>query len=383
MTAITRHIKPTPFHLRMAAHCRTNDWCSTGRFTTVDIYDDAQSEYWALRSNVAVADLTALYKYEVTGSEAVHFLDRLVTRSVIDLPIHRIIHTPFCNDNGWVIGDALVARLGETEFRLTTRAPVLKWLQDSAFGFEAAINDRSESLSCLAIRGPKSASVLEKAGVRDLDLLPPLTITTQKISGILVDVCRANMAGGPGYELFFSPDDALIMWDALFETGAKDSIRPVGQAVTDCARIENGCPLEGIDFAGGLHAQDLSRCVSPFDLGWSSFVDFQKTNFVGRRALERAAVSPPKQKLVGLVADTTEDVRRTPIFQDGAVVGATTSSVWSPTLCRSIAMAWMITSALESNKPTYINVDSSSEIRVDPKSIPVTISSRQFLDFST
>jgi len=383
MTAMTRHIKPTPFHLRMAALCRTNDWCSTGRFTTVNVYDDVRSEYWALRSNVAVTDLTALYKYEITGSEAVHYLDRLVTRSVVDLPIHRIIHTPFCKDSGWVIGDALVSRLGETEYRLTTRASVFRWLQDSAFGIEAAINDRSEALSCLAIRGPKSASVLESAGIRDLDLLPPMTITTQKISGLPVDVCRVNMAGGPGYELFFSPDDALVMWDALFDAGARYAVRAVGHAATECARIENGCPLEGVDFAGGLHAQDLSRCVNPFDLGWSAFVDFQKTNFVGRRALERAAGLPPKQKLVGLSADTTEDIGRKPVFQDGAVVGATTSSVWSPTLCRSIAMAWMITPALESGKSSYIKADCSSEIRVDPKSIPVSVAKRQFLDFST
>jgi aminomethyltransferase len=345
-------LKKTPFHERTAALCASHSWRRWAGHAVASSYElSHEREYHAIRGAAALLDVSPLYKYRVTGKDAARLLDLVVTRNVAALDVGQVAYTPWCDAAGKVLDDGTVARLGETEFRLTCAEPNLRWLEDNAAGLEASVEDVSESLAALALQGPASRAILGDIELRYF------RIAGTTLAGIPVQVSRTGYTGDLGYELWLDARDALAVWDALIEEGTPHGIVPAGMLALDVARIEAGLMLIDVDYVPARKALADSQTSSPLELDLAWTVDLKKERFVGREALALQASRGPQWRFVGIEVDFPSLERlyaeaglaarvpltawRTsvPLYAGGEQAGYATSGGWSPLLKKYIALA--------------------------------------------
>ncbi len=167
----------TPFHPRTAPLNRKMQWREWSGYFASSTYADAHDiEYNAVREAAALFDVSPLYKYLVSGPDAMRLVDRVITRDATKLPVGGVLYTPWCDENGKVVDDGTVHRLDDQPYRWTAADPQLRWLRQNSAGLDVTITDDTEPTAALALQGPLSRDVLEAAGgesFADLALLPP------------------------------------------------------------------------------------------------------------------------------------------------------------------------------------------------------------------
>ena len=318
--------------------------------------DSVDIEYNAVREAAAVIDVSPLYKYEVSGPDAATLLDRVVTRDVSGLAVNHVLYTPWCDEDGMVIDDGTVARLGPDRFRVTAADPSYRWFAMNATGLDVEIRDVSEETAALALQGRLSREVLTAVTGEDWDDVRYFRRRPSTIAGVDVDVTRTGYTGDRGYELWIPREGALAVWDRLFDVGRAYGIRPAGIQALDIARVEAGLILIEAEYTSARHAFTPELKYSPFEIGLGRLVAFGKSvPFTGRRALlaEREA-GGPERRLVGLQLDWSAIeamyarhglapsisplVRRdpVPVTRAGVQIGRATSVTWGPTIKQMI-----------------------------------------------
>lgn len=343
----THYLRPrlrTPFHPRIAALMRANDWCNWAGYEAPTTIEDDELEYFAIRNACSLFDLSPMTKYRIAGPDAEAYLDRLTLRDVSKLKPGRVQYTAWCEDEGKVLDDGTLFRLGSSEFRLCCQERHLDWLLDTAIGFDVAIADATEEIAALALQGPASCAALRDAGFAGIESLKPFQIRDFPLgaSGRTATVSRTGFSGDLGYELFVGPEDALALWDRLWDAGQPHRLRAIGYAALDIARIEAGFLTANSDFITAEHAVRVARRRSPFELGLDWMVDFAKArHFNGRNALaseQRDKTS--RHILVGLDVEGDIPAEHSLVYhRQKTEIGHVTAATWSPTLKRNIAIA--------------------------------------------
>ncbi len=329
----------TPFHSRVEAACEINLWGNWMGYTTPDAYFDVELEYFAVRSTTGVFDLSPMNKYRISGPDAAHFLDRMMTRNMHKLAIDRVAYVVWCNDAGQLMDDGTVFRLAENEYRLCSYAKANDWLYWCSLGFDVTITDETAEVAALAVQGPTSCSTLTAMGLEGLEELKPFDIRNYRFDGEILSVSRTGFTGDLGYELWITPSKAEDLWDRLFEAGKQFLIKPFGSHALDIARIETGFVQAGVDF---VMAQDLirpGRSRSPLEMGLGWLVDFEKTHFNGRRALLKERETGSRYRFVILDVDGNKPADHSFILKGDKQVGNVTSAAWCPTAKSNVAFA--------------------------------------------
>jgi aminomethyltransferase len=158
--------------------------------------------------------------------------------------------------------------------------------------------------------------------------------------GVELMVSRTGFTGDLGYELWIQPERALALWDRLFEAGRLHGIKPMGTNALEMSRVEAGFIQAGIDFLPADHAIRADRTRSPFELDLAWLVDFNKANFTGRRALLAEKARGSRYRLVKLDVEGNKRAKDAYVYDARRnVIGAVTSSMWSPSVKASIAFA--------------------------------------------
>ena len=212
-------------------------------------------------------------------------------------------------------------------------------------------------LAALALQGPTSGRLLKQVAEADITNLKYFRFTHGKIGGVSVDISRTGYTGDLGYEIWIPWNDAPRVWDALMEKGRQFDLHPAGMLALDVARIEAGLILIEVDYFSSKRALIESQKYSPYEIGLGRMVDLKKEYFIGRDALAAEHHRGPKRLLMGLDVHW-EDVERlydavglgpqvpstasrsaVPVYRGGLQVGKATSTTWSPTLKKMIALA--------------------------------------------
>ena len=215
----------TPFHPRTSELNRKMQWREWSGYFASSCYADFHDiEYNAIREAAALIDLSPLYKYRVHGPDAERLVDRVITRDASKLAVGGVYYTPWCDENGKVVDDGTVARLGPTEFRWTAADPQLRWLRMNSSGLDVKIDDVSEGTAALALQGPFSRAILEAAAGESFADLKYFRRRSAKIGKIKLDVSRTGYTGDLGYELWVDRDDAVHLWDKVMEAGKSWSL---------------------------------------------------------------------------------------------------------------------------------------------------------------
>lgn len=352
----------TAVHQRTFSLCESLSYREWAGYYAVSVYETYhEHEYNAIRNAAALIDVTPLFKYRVTGKDATKLVNRIITRDINKVKPGRVIYTPWCDEDGKVIDDGTVARLGENTYRWTANDANLRWFQQNAVGLEVSIEDINDELCVLALQGPTSGRLLKKAAEAEIENMKFFGVTSGQLAGVPVDISRTGYTGDLGYEIWIPWEDAMTVWDALVKGGQEFDIHPTGLIAMDVARIEAGFLLMGVDYISSKKALIPSQKYSPYEINLGRMVHLQKENFIGRVALVEEKQRGPKRQLVGLDIDVDEVEAQfdavglppqfpaiasrvaVPVYRRGRHVGKATSTTWSPVLKRMIALASVAT----------------------------------------
>jgi len=348
----------TAFHERTFPLCSSLNYREWSGYYTVSVYEvHHEHEYNAIRNACALIDITPLYKYLITGKDASKLVNRVITRDINKVKVGQVIYCCWCDEQGKVIDDGTITRLEQNRYRWTAADPSLRWFRQNGLNMDVEIEDISEKVAALALQGPTSGRLLKAVAEADIANLKYFRMTSGKIAGIPVDISRTGYTGDLGYEIWIPWTDAVKVWDALMATGKQFDIHPAGMLALDVARVEAGLLLIEVDYISSKKALIASQKYSPFELGFGKMVHLDKENFVGKPALvEDARVGVPRQ-LVGLELDWTEVEAlyekhglspaapaqasrvHVPVYLGDKQVGKATTTTWSPTLKKMIALA--------------------------------------------
>ena len=349
----------TAFHERTLALCESLNFKEWSGYYTVGAYEMThEHEYNAIRNSSALIDITPLYKYRVTGKDATKLVNRVITRDIHKVAVDQVIYCCWCDPQGKVIDDGTITRLGENDYRWTAADPSLRWFQQNALGLDVQIEDISEKVAALALQGPTTGKLLNAVAEANIAGLKYFRVTHGKIAGVPVDISRTGYTGDLGYEVWVPWKDAVKVFDELMNKGRAFDIHPAGMVALDVARIEAGLILIEVDYISSKKALIEEQKYTPGEIGLGKLVDLKKENFVGRDALaEETKKGGPARQLAGLEVNWSEvealyekigmapQVPGTasrvavPVYRAGRQVGKATSTTWSPTLKRMIALA--------------------------------------------
>ena len=267
----------TAFHPRTAPLNRKMQWREWSGYYASSAYADFHDiEYNAIREAAAVIDVSPLYKYRISGPDAIRLADRVITRDATKLKVGQVYYTPWCDEHGKVIDDGTVHRVAEHELRWTAADPQYRWLTQNAAGLDVTIEDVTEQVAALALQGPLSRAVLEAATGEDFGDLRYFRRRASKLGRTAIDVSRTGYTGDLGYELWIPAEHAEAAWDAIFAAGAAYGIRPAGMLALDVTRLEAGLILLEVDYTSARHAMNPEQNYSPFEIGLGRLVSFDK-----------------------------------------------------------------------------------------------------------
>jgi len=382
-------LKRTPFHERVAALCLPQNFRRWAGFITVGSYDlGLEREYWAIRNAAALIDISPLMKYLIEGPDAARLLDRITPRNIAKLAVGQVFYTGWCDDEGKLLDDGTITRLGEQSFRLTSAEPSLRWLAMNAVGMQVSVTEVTDRMAALSLQGPKSRAILNRCCERSVDAIKFFRMAPNSLSGVPVTISRTGYTGDLGYEIWMEAGDALPVWDALMTAGSDYGLVPCGILAMDMARVEAGLFMIDVDYTAANHAWIAGQKSSPYEMGLGWTVSLDKPGyFVGRRALEREHRDGSAWRLAGIEVDW-EGLERLyaavelppqipsmavrgslPVFHDGRQIGYASTSTWSPVLKKYIALAHIERPHYESGTPVSIEVTVEHHRRQAPATI--------------
>ena len=365
----------TAFHERTFPLCSSLNYREWSGYYTVSVYEvHHEHEYNAIRNACALIDITPLYKYLITGKDASKLVNRVITRDINKVKVGQVIYCCWCDEQGKVIDDGTITRLEQNRYRWTAADPSLRWFRQNGLNMDVEIEDISEKVAALALQGPTSGRLLKAVAEADIANLKYFRMTPGKIAGIAVDISRTGYTGDLGYEIWIPWTDAVKVWDALMATGKQFDIHPAGMLALDVARVEAGLLLIEVNYISSKKALIASQKYSPFELGFGKMVHLDKENFVGKSALVEDARGGVPRQLAGLELDWTEVEAlyekqglspaapaqasrvHVPVYLGDKQVGKATTTTWSPTLKKMIALASIETAHAKSGDKLQMEI---------------------------
>jgi aminomethyltransferase len=318
-------------------------------------YGSELAEHHAVRNAAGLFDLSHMGEIEVVGPESATLLDHALVGDIGAIAVSRAKYTMICREDGGILDDLIVYRLGEQRYLVVANASnsqvVLDALRERSAGFDAQVQDRRDEWALVAVQGPEAPAILGRLTEADLDGLRYYAILPAHVSGRPVLLARTGYTGEDGFEIFCAPADAPAIWEALTTAGAPRGLVPAGLACRDSLRLEAAMPLYG---------NELSTSTTPYAAGLGRVVSLDKPGgFVGQAALAEASSRPVVRVRVGLLPEG----RRAPrggyavlLPESGRVVGEVTSGAPSPTLGRPVAMAYVDTELAEPGTRLAVDV---------------------------
>ena len=316
-------------------------------------YSGIIDEHLTVCNGVGVFDVSHMGEFWVKGPHALDFLQKVTSNNVAALVPGKIQYTCFPNEDGGIVNDLLVYQYEPEKYLLVVNASNIEkdWNWCISHNTEGAeLENSSDNMAQLAVQGPKAIQALQKLTDINLADIPYYTFKVGEFAGEKnVIISNTGYTGAGGFELYFYPDAAMKIWDAVFEAGAEFGIKPIGLGARDTLRLEMGFCLYG---------NDLDYTTSPIEagLGWiTKFVDGK--NFTNRSMLEKQKAEGTVRKLVGFEMIDRGIPRHgyELTTAEGDKIGVVTSGTMSPIRKIGIGMGYV--------KPEYSKI--GTEICID------------------
>ena len=324
-------------------------------------YSGIIDEHLTVCHGVGVFDVSHMGEFWVKGPQALAFLQQVTSNDVARIAPPAAPGLPggaqyacLPNEQGGIVDDLVVYHYEPEKYLLVVNASNIEkdwnWcLTHNAVGAE--LENASDRMAQLAIQGPKAMATLQKLTPVDLSSIPYYHFTHGPLAG-LPDVIISNTGytGAGGFELYFRPEQAMQVWDAVFAAGAEFGIKPIGLGARDTLRLEMGYCLYG---------NDLDDTTTPLEagLGWiTKFVPGK--NFTARDILERQKAEGVSRRLVAFEMVDRGIPRHGYALKDetGQVIGHITSGTLSPTRKVGIGLGYVGTAYAQLGTTLYVDL---------------------------
>jgi aminomethyltransferase len=328
-TGTSRNTPFTKYHIEAGA--KMVDFCG---FLMPVQYKGIQQEHQAVRTNIGLFDLSHMGEFEVTGKDALAFLQKTTTNNVAALEVGKIQYSCMPYPEGGIVDDLLVYRLADRFFLVVNASNVQKdfdWLSSHLFG-DAKLVNYSDDYGLLAIQGPNAQKLMAELTTYDLDTMGYYTCAKAKVGGEELLFSRTGYTGEDGFELYIPNAKCEKLWKAVTDAGKKYGLELIGLGARDSLRLEMKMALYG---------NDIDKTTTPVEAGLSWIVYFDK-EFIGKPIMVKQRDEKPKRRLVCLELEGRNVPRHGfDIVEAGKKIGTVTSGTFSPTLQIPIAMAYV------------------------------------------
>jgi aminomethyltransferase len=312
-------------------------------------YSGLIEEHTAVRERVGLFDVSHMGEFIVSGPDTWSYLDRVVTNDCSKLTPDGVVYTVACREDGTVVDDLLVSKMADDRALVVVNASNI----DKDYAHMRALlrgrvelEDASERWALIAVQGPKAHET-----VKATPMLAPIRGEVDSIlyyrwraldaGGERLIVSRTGYTGERGFEIFVPPSRARELWDELMVAGAPFGIAPAGLGARDTLRFEAAMCLYG---------HELDDETSPLEAGLGWLVKFGKAEFSGRATLAAEKERGSRKKLLGFELEGRNIARQGYAVMHGdAVVGKVTSGTWSPTLKKSLCMAYVDADSIDAD----------------------------------
>ncbi|MBI1805446.1 MAG: glycine cleavage system aminomethyltransferase GcvT [Ignavibacteria bacterium] len=323
-----------------------------GGFEMPVLYTGIVDEHKTVRATVGMFDVSHMGEFEVRGRDAQALVQKITTNDVTKLGRGKAQYSSMCYPDGGIIDDLLVYDVGDRYMLVVNASNIAKdfeWVTSNIGSLDVELTDKSDTISLLAVQGPKSLETLQKVTASVLSSIPYYSFIETSVAGIPMIVSRTGYTGELGFELYFdsSLSTAEKVWNAVMESGKEFHIKPVGLGARDTLRLEMGFCLYG---------NDIDRTTNPLEAGLGWITKLDKGEFIGRESLVNVRQAGVKRKLVGFVIDEPKAFPRHgyEIRSNGHLLGHVTSGTVSPILEKGIGMGYVASEVAQVQSPINI-----------------------------
>ncbi|PYM00797.1 MAG: glycine cleavage system aminomethyltransferase GcvT [Verrucomicrobia bacterium] len=328
-------------------------------------YTSIVDEHQTVRNAVGIFDISHMGQFIVSGNGARDWLNAMLTNNVAKLDVGQGQYTFLLNDNGGVIDDLILYRIGEAEFLLVVNASKIEedfaWLEShlkkersrpgglGAAASPCQLKNRSADFGGVAIQGPRVVDLFHDLLGQNVELPARNHVIDFVIAEMPVSIARTGYTGEDGVEVFFRASDAAKFWNLVLERGAKFGTKPCGLGARDTLRLEMCYPLNG---------SDLSADRNPIEAGLGFFVDLEKPNFTGREKSLETKTNGARERLIAFKMNGKGPPPRPhySLFSGENRVGEISSGTLSPSLNIGIGMGYVSAASAKIGTPLEVEI---------------------------
>lgn len=346
----TVKIKKTPFNA--IHHLLGAKMVDFGGYEMPVQYKGINHEHEIVRNKVGVFDVSHMGEILIRGKEALSLIQKITSNDASKLFPGKVQYSCMPNDTGGIIDDLLVYMISQDDYLLVVNASNiekdLNWIHGQN-SFDAQVSNISDSISLLAVQGPKAEQVLQKLTDISLKDMEYYTFTIGELAHIPNALLSATgYTGAGGFEIYVENRYAAHIWEAIFEAGKEEGIEPIGLGARDTLRLEMGYCLYG---------NDIDDYTSPLEAGLGWITKFKK-DFVHSGFLKIQKEKGVSKKLIGFEMEDKGIPRHGYEIWNGnhEIIGTVTSGTMSPTLKKAIGMGYISVENSAVGNEIFINI---------------------------
>lgn len=318
-------------------------------------YSGINDEHHAVRNNAGIFDVSHMGEFILKGDKALDLIQRVTTNDASKLTAGKAQYSCLPNETGGIVDDLLVYCIEPNNvYMLVVNASNIEkdWNWISRFNTAGVeMHNISDKTCLLAIQGPYATKMLQPLTEIDILNLKYYTFEKGVFAGVKnVLISATGYTGAGGVEIYFEDKDGAAdkIWNAIFEIGGKEGLKPVGLGARDTLRLEMGYCLYG---------NDIDETTSPIEAGLGWVTKFTK-DFPSRDIFEKQKAEGTQKKLVGFeMIDKGIPRHGYPIKDEkGTIIGKVTSGTQSPTLGKAIGMGYIDTAHANIDTGVYIGI---------------------------
>ena len=299
------------------------------------------AEHNAVRTGVGIFDVSHMGDIRLAGPEALAAVQHISMNDASRLAIGQAQYSALLYPQGTFVDDVIVHHLGADEYLLVinagTREKDFSWVRDNTRQFDCTVENLSDDFTQIAIQGPKAVNLLQKLTDADLSTVKFYWVTRGTVCGLKnILIARTGYTGEDGFEIYIPGDEetSVRVWNEVLQAGKEFGVVPCGLGARNTLRLEARLALYG---------HEISDTVNVWEAGLERFCKMEKSDFIGRAALEIAKAEGVKRALVGLEMierGIARDGYRV-LDQSGTAIGYVTSGSPAPFLKKNIALAYV------------------------------------------
>ena len=328
------------------------------------------AEHKAVRHGVGIFDVSHMGDIRLAGKGALPAVQHISMNDASRLAVGQAQYSALLYPSGTFVDNVIVHRLGEDEYLLVinagTREKDFNWVRDNTRQFPCEVQNLSDDFTQIAIQGPKGVDLLQKLTDAGLSAVKFYWVTRGSVCGLKNTlIARTGYTGEDGFEIYVPAEEATsaMVWNQVLEAGKEFGALPCGLGARNTLRLEAKLPLYG---------HEISDTINVWEAGLDRFCKMEKSDFIGRAALERAKAAGLKRTLVGLEMVDRGIARDDYKVQElgGREIGYVTSGSPAPFLKKNIALSYV--------PPEFANLGTELKVEIRGQGVKAMVAPTPF-----